>query len=77
NLQRAQYQAAGRFAEVGRLEAAALWLVGLPVLLAGLALDCPPLAYAYLLLPELCVITGLHNRRAWASVAGPGECTEG
>ncbi|MDL5594220.1 hypothetical protein QS468_16005 [Bacillus subtilis] len=77
NLQRAQYQAAGRFAEVGRLEAAALWLVGLPVLLAGLALDCPPLAYAYLLLPELCVITGLHSRKAWASVAEPGERTEG
>lgn len=77
NLQRAQYQAAGRFAEVGRLEAAALWLVGLPVLLAGMALDCPPLAYAYLLLPELCVITGLHSRKAWASLAGPGERPEG
>lgn len=73
NLLRAQYQAAGRFAEVGRLEAAALWLVGLPALLAGLALDCPALAYAWLLLPELCVIAGLRSGKGRSGLlAGPG-----
>lgn len=61
NLRRAQRQAAGQFALVGRLDAGLLWLIGLPTLLAGLAMNSPLLAYVHLLLPELCILAALQR----------------
>lgn len=54
NLQRALFQARQEFAPVARADSFTTWGIGLPLIVTGLSLDSPMLAYSHLLLPELC-----------------------
>lgn len=54
NLQRALLQARQEFSAVARAESVFTWGIGLPLIVFGLYLDNPLLAYSHILLPELC-----------------------
>jgi Na+-driven multidrug efflux pump len=54
NLQRALLQARQEFAAVSQAESIFTWGIGLPLIIFGLYLDNPLLAYSHILLSELC-----------------------
>lgn len=57
NLLRAARQSQGDFSLIARIDSLGLWLIGLPTLVLGLYVGNPWLAYLYLLLPELLLIS--------------------
>lgn len=62
NIVRAALQATGGFAGVAVLDAVLGWGVGLPLIVAGLWLDVPAIAYASLCLPEALAALWLWRR---------------
>lgn len=62
NLHRARCWATGDFARVARHDSVLTWMLGLPCMLAGLALDAPWLGCGYLLWPE-CAWLWLQRRK--------------
>lgn len=62
NLLRAARQSQGDFSLIARIDSLGLWLIGLPTLILGLYLGRPWLAYLYLLLPELLLVSLLLRR---------------
>lgn len=55
-LLRGALQSNRRFAQVALVDVAVIWGVGLPLIAAGLYLQAPALAFAFLVLPELCAM---------------------
>lgn len=64
NCLRAARQSQGDFSLIARIDSLGLWLIGLPTLILGLYLALPWLAYLYLLLPELLLVSLLLRRYA-------------
>jgi len=62
NCLRAARQSQGDFSLIARIDSLGLWLIGLPTLILGLYLALPWLAYLYLLLPELLLVSLLLRR---------------
>ncbi len=68
NLARAEQQSQAGFARLARWETGCSWLLGLPLMLAGVALSQPWLAAGYLLWPE-CVLLWRLQRMPAATLA--------
>lgn len=60
-LYRAALQSQSHFQPVTKADTVLNWGLGIPLLLIGLRLDCPLLAFAYLWLPEICIAAWLHR----------------
>ena len=61
-LLRGALHAGGGFSSVALVDIATLWGIGLPLVLSGLYLGNPYLAFSYVLLPELCALPLLWRR---------------
>ncbi|KAF0866582.1 multi antimicrobial extrusion protein MatE [Pseudomonas sp. LD120] len=62
NAMRAALQSLGEFVAIAKVDALLGWAVGLPLLVLGLRLDLPLVAYGYVLLPEAAAVLWLARR---------------
>jgi len=61
-LQRGALQAHQKFSTVAVIDTVSTWVIGLPLIVAGIYLDQPVLAFGYILLPELLICLWLVRR---------------
>lgn len=62
NALRAALQSLGEFVAIAKVDALLGWAVGLPLLVLGLRLDIPVVAYGYVLVPEVLALLWLARR---------------
>lgn len=62
NALRAALQSLGEFVAIAKVDALLGWAVGLPLLVLGLRLDIPVVAYGYVLVPEALALLWLARR---------------
>lgn len=74
NAMRAALQSLGEFVAIAKVDALLGWGLGLPLLVLGLRLDMPQVAFGYVLLPEAAAVLWLARRiqRIRATSPQPG-----